>query len=147
MSVRAYFRKDLALAQLQTALRLYFDDEDRGSVITLAGAADEIFGKLLAASGRENSLKLLIDAVTAIQKKIFGEPADPKQIAKRANAARNSLKHWNVDDTEIVKFDLEDEARDMLNRAIDNYWALEQKLTPEMERFQRELQVINANIE
>ena len=138
--VRAYYRKDLALAQLQTALRLYFDGGDRSSVITLAGAADVIFGKLLAASSRDNSLKSLIVAVTAIQQKLFGEALEPKHIADRANAARNSLKHWDVGDTEIVKFDLETEARDMLNRAIDNYWTLEQKLTPEMERFQRELQ-------
>ena len=138
--VRAYYREDLALAQLQTALRIYFDSGDHGSVITLAGAADEIFGKLLAASGRDNSLNSLIAAVTAIQQKLFGEALEPKQIADRANAARNSLKHWDVGDTEIVNFDLETEARDMLNRAIDNYWTLKQELTPEMERFQREMQ-------
>jgi len=137
--VRAYYREDLALAQLQTALQLYFDGKDRGSVITLAGAADEIFGKLLAAASRDSSLKSLVAAVAEIQKKLFGEAVEPKHIADRANAARNSLKHWNVGDTEIVKFDLETEARDMLNRAIDNYWMLKQKLTPEMERFQREL--------
>jgi len=137
--VRAHYREDLALAQLQTALHLYFDGKDRGSVITLAGAADEIFGKLLVAAGRESSLKSLVAAVAEIQEKLFGEAVQPKHIADRANAARNSLKHWNTGDTEIVQFDLEVEARDMLNRAIDNYWMLKQKLTPEMERFQREL--------
>ena len=139
MPVRAYYRQELALAPLQTALQLYFDGQDRASVITLAGAADEIFGKLLAASGRDSSLKSLIAAVAEIQQKLFGEAAEPKQIADRANTARNSLKHWDVGDTQIVKFDLEVEARDMLNRAIDDYWILEQKLTPEMECFQREL--------
>lgn len=138
--VRAYYRKDLALAQLETALRLYFEGGDRASVITLAGAADEIFGKLLVASDRENSLESLVAAVTAIQQKLFGEALEPSQIAHRANSARNSLKHWDVGDSEIVKFDLETEARDMLNRAVDNYWTLEQNLTPAMERFQRELQ-------
>ena len=138
MVIRAYYRKDLALAQLETALRLYFEGGDRGSVITLAGAADEIFGKLLAASGRDSSLQSLISAVTAIQEKLFGEANEPKYIARRANAARDSLKH--IGDTDLVKFDLEVEARDMLNRAIDNYWSLEQNLTPSMERLQRELQ-------
>ena len=138
--VRAYYRKDLALAQLETALRLYFEGSDRASIITLAGVADEVFGKLLAASGRENSLKSLVAAVTAIQQKLFGEALEPNQIADRANAARNSLKHWDVGDTEIVKFNLEVEARDMLTRAVDNYWTLEQKLSPAMERFHRELQ-------
>jgi len=72
---------------------------------------------------------------------MFGEPLEPeevKAIADRANSARNSLKH--IGEMDIVKFDLETEARDMLYRAIDNYWSLEQKLTPAMERFQREMQ-------
>jgi hypothetical protein len=130
----------LALAQLETALQLYFANGDRGSVITLAGAADEIFGKYLERTGRESSFKSLVLAVTAIQAHLFGEPLEPeevKAIADRANSARNSLKH--IGETEIVKFDLETEACDMLNRAIDNYWLLEQKLTPAMERFQREM--------
>ena len=40
-------------------------------------------------------------------------------------------------DPEIVKFDLAEEARDMLNRAIDNYWVLKEMLTQSMEAFQR----------
>ena len=138
MSIRAHYRRDLALVQLETALRLYFEGTDLASVITLAGAADEIFGKLLIASGRDSSLASLTKAVVAIHQKLYGEPLEPRHVADRANKARNSLKHWDVGDTEIVKFDLLQEARDMLNRAIDNYWTLEQKLTAAMERFQRE---------
>ena len=141
MAIKAHYRSELALAQLETALQLYFENGDRGSIVTLAGAADEVFGKYLERAGRESSFKSLVAAVTAIQAHLFGKPLEPeevKAIADRANAARNSLKH--IGDNEIVKFDLEAEARDMLNRAIDNYWSLEQKLTPAMERFQREMQ-------
>jgi hypothetical protein len=137
--VRAYYRTDLALAQLETGLRLYFDGSDYASVVTLAGAADEIFGQLLTAAGRESSLESLKKAVVAIHEKLFGEPISPNVAADRANRARNSLKHWNPGDPHIVKFDLPEEARDMLSRAIDNYWTLEQKLSPAMERFQREM--------
>ena len=56
-----------------------------------------------------------------------------------ANRAKNSLKHWDVDDDRLVKFDLRREAIDMLSRAIDNYWILKEDLTPEMERFEREV--------
>lgn len=138
MTLRAYYRRDLALAQLETALRLFGERKDLASVITLAGAADEIFGKLLTISGGESSLASLTKAVAAIHKHLYGEPGDPTQIASRANLARNSLKHWHKGDPEIIKFDLEVEARDMLNRAIDNYWNLEQELSPSMEAFQRE---------
>ena len=141
MAIQAHYRSELALAQLETALQLYFENGDRGSIVTLAGAADEVFGKYLERGGRESSYKSLVAAVTAIQAHLFGQPLEPeevKAIADRANAARNSLKH--IGDSEIVKFDPEAEAQDMLNRAIDNYWSLEQKLTPAMERFQREMQ-------
>src|SRR4051794_2975004 len=125
MAIRAYDRRDLALKQLETALQLYFSNGDRASVITLSGAADEIFGKLLERSGRDSSLKSLVSAVTAIRAALFGEALEAqevKHIADRANLAKNSLKH--IGETDIVKLDLETEACDMLNRAIDNYWAL-----------------------
>jgi hypothetical protein len=129
----------LALKQLETALRIYFEGSDYAAVVTLAGAADEIFGKLLKASGRESSLDSIKKAVSAIHLKLFGEALAPRQVAERANRAKNTLKHWDPGDPQIVKFDLLEEAGDMLNRAIDNYWTLEQKLTPSMERFQREV--------
>jgi hypothetical protein len=137
MAVRAYYRTDLALSQLETALRLFAEGKEFASVITLAGAADEVFGKFLAAAGRENSLESLKRAVGEIHLKLYGEPTPPQQIAERANRARNSLKHWDKGDSEIVKLALDVEACDLLIRAIDNYWALEGKLTPSMEAFQR----------
>jgi len=137
VTVRAYYREDLALQQLETALRLYGEGTDFASVITLAATADEIFGQLLRASGRESSLDELSKAVVAIQKKLYGETTSVGDVAWRANRARNSLKHWNVGDTEIVKFDLAEEAVDMLSRAIDNYWMLKETLSPAMEAFER----------
>lgn len=124
--------------QLETALRLFFEGKDFASVITLAGAADEIFGKLLTSSGRESSLEGLKKSVAAIHEKLYGEPIEPTQIASRANRARNSLKHWDEGQPMIIKLDLAQEATDMLFRAIDNYWALNESLTPAMEQFQRE---------
>lgn len=138
MPIRADYRDNLALTQLETALRLFYEGEDFASVVTLAGAADEIFGKLLAASGRDNSLEVLKKSVAAIHQKLYGEPIDSSEIASRANRAKNSLKHWDEGQPLIVKLDLAQEARDMLFRAIDNYWALKETLTPAMERFQRE---------
>lgn len=137
MSVRAHYRIDLALSQLETALRLFEEGREYASAITLAGAADEVFGKFLAATGRETSLESLKRAVGEIHMNLYGEVTPPKQIADRANRAKNSLKHWDHGDPEIVKLDLQVEARDLLHRAIDNYWALETKLSPAMEAFQR----------
>lgn len=139
MAVKAYYREDLALQHLETALSLFIGGKDYASVITLAGAADEVFGKFLAAEGKENSLESLKVAVAAIHLRLYGESMPPKHIADRANRAKNSLKHWDIGDDRLVKFDLRLEAIDMLNRAIDNYWLLKEDLTPSMEAFEREL--------
>jgi hypothetical protein len=128
----------MALAELETALRLYLVGEDFYSVITLAGAADEIFGQLLRAEGRESSLETLKAAVVAIGLALGGTVVDPKAVALRANLARNALKHWSPGQPLVVPFDEVAEAKDMLNRAVDNFWTLEQKLSPAMERFQRQ---------
>jgi hypothetical protein len=139
MPVKAYYREDLALQHLETALALFAEGKDYGSVITLAGAADEVFGKFLLAEGKESSLEALKRAVVAIHLKLYGEPTPPKHIADRANKAKNTLKHWDVGDDMIVKFDLVQESKDMLSRAIDNYWLLKEDLTPAMEKFEREV--------
>lgn len=138
MTTKAYYREDLALQHLESALSLFVAGADYGSVITLAGAADEVFGKFLIAEGKENSLQGLKEAVAAIHLKLYGEPTPPKHIADRANRAKNTLKHWDVGDDKIVKLDLRQESIDMLNRAIDNYWLLKEDLTPAMEKFSRE---------
>jgi len=131
-------RRIMAVTQLETALRLHFEGSDYFSVITLAGAADEVFGQLLAAQGVDNSLEQIKKATSAIHLKLFGKELDPAWVAQRANHARNSLKHWAPNQPLAVTFDPTEEAKDMLNRAVNNYWALEHKLSPAMERFQRE---------
>jgi len=133
---RAYDKKAIALAQAETALRLYFEDKEHFSVITLAGAAEEIFGKLLEAKGIENSFGSLKKAVAEMHQHLFMEGLADEAIATRANRARNQLKHLGT--THNVTLDAKQEAQDMLQRVIDNYWLLEARLTPAMERFQRE---------
>src|ERR1700680_4871106 len=124
MSNRAHDRRCLALSQLETALRLHFEGEDFASVITLAGAADEVFGKLASARGTDNSLEIIARAASEIHQKLFNSTLARKDTISRANLAKNVLKHWNLGDPLMVNVDLREEASDMLNRAIDNYWAL-----------------------
>ena len=125
----------IALRQLETALRLYFEKEDYYSVITLAGAAEEILGKLLKEDGHENSLDALKKATRAISERLWGE-APTEKTATRANDARNRLKHWSPGQPQSVEFDAAEEAKDMLDRAIDNYYELTSELTDSMDRFQ-----------
>ena len=139
MSVQNHNRHDMALKQLETALSLYFSATDDYSVIILAASADDIFGQLLTANGQESSLETIKQSVVAIHGLLHGTEITPSSVAYRANFARNSLKHWSADQSLVVSFDAHEEAKDMLNRAIDNYWTLTELFSPAMERFQREI--------
>ncbi len=63
---------------------LVSEGRDYASVVTLAGAADEIFGQLLAAGGKENSLESTKKAVSAIHMHLYGEPLAPSIVTERA---------------------------------------------------------------
>lgn len=139
MSVEKHDRLRMAERQLNTALALYFEGTDYYSVITLAGAADEVFGQVLRFQGQEPRLEEIKKSVAAIYKKLYGRELDPKEVANRANHARNALKHWNKEQPIVVEFDVLEEAKDMLERAIANYWALYGDLTQPMERFELEV--------
>ena len=51
MPLQTYDKRSIALEQIETALRLYREGNDFFSVITLAGAAEEIYGKILSSRG------------------------------------------------------------------------------------------------
>lgn len=139
MTTLTHDSRCIALAQLETALRLYFEWQDYFSVITLAGNAEEIFGKILKAKGIVNSLEARKKTVAAIHQHLYGEMLSEAVVAERANRAKNAIKH-SIGSSPTVTLDAQEEAKDMLNRAIDNYWLLEEWLTPAMERYQRENQ-------
>ena len=88
-----------------------------GDVDLLAGAAEEILGKLVTEAGGRSTLASLQDAAVQMHQHLFGEPGDAKCIADRANRARNSLKHLTTDAGREVTFDPAAEAADLLDRA------------------------------
>ncbi len=136
MPIQTYSKRSIAQAQLESALRLFQAGEDFISVITLAGAAEEILGKLLTSQSRSNSLDSLKQAVAAMHEHLFGEQLESSAVAERANRARNALKHLRAGG-DPVSLDLHEEAVDMLNRAIDNFWILDETFTPAMQTFVR----------
>jgi len=127
---------DVAIAQLETALEPYLSNGCRISVTTLAGAAEEILGRYLEIEKEETALAETVRIVCLLHKKRCGTTPEPKLIKKRANLAKNSFKHMDLEGDFDIAVDVEEEASDMLNRAVDNYWKLTKCLTPIMERYE-----------
>ena len=127
---------DVAISQLETALELYLSNGCRISVTTLAGAAEEILGRYLEIKGEETALAQTIRVICLLHKKRCGMTPQHAPIKTRANFAKNSFKHMDLQGDFDIKVDVEEEAIDMLNRAVDNYWKLTESLTPIMERYE-----------
>lgn len=131
---------EIALEQLETALRLYEHDREYFSVITLASAAEDILRKQCEAKNIETSLAAFQAGAIKLYRnmypdEIIDEDKLEKEIANCVNHARNKAKHINPSVEPTFTVDAQEEARDILNRAIDNYWASEQNLTPAMAAF------------
>lgn len=137
MAIDTYSSEDIALVQLETALRLYAEGDDFFSVITLAGAAEEVLGKVVSRKGKENSLDALKKAASAVHTYLYGEKVKYSVYVYRANYFRNKIKHVNPGIEPLITFDVKEEAGDMLTRAIDNYWLANETITVSMQEFER----------
>ena len=124
---------DIALSQLNLAIKLYMSDEEYPSVITLAGAAEEILGTLASKNGHENALDRkkneLMSMYEHLRTKLdfFSETEiNPKKtFVDISNKARNKMKHLSTDkedkSREDVELDFEAEAAKLIKRALINY--------------------------
>ena len=121
MNIQSYAKKDIAANQIETALSLYFEGRDLFSVITLAGAAEEILGQLLQGrNGKAGTFRSIWE--------IF-RPGKRKATESEGQPGQESNTH--------IHMDLQQEARFLLGRAIDDYHALTGTLSGDMLRFKK----------
>lgn len=109
-------KTEIAKRQIDTAIDLFLEGKDFVSALTLAGAGEEITGKLLERNGVKNMLQKL----HAWYKETTGTEIEFGEFARKTNEARNTLKHANnpeEDEIEIQRW----EAVQMIMRAMTNY--------------------------
>ena len=90
------------------------------SVVTLAGAAEEIFGRELGFRGLPFTIENISDVGARVSVYLDDQLATAKEIRDRANHARNNLKHHGDAKVPTLTIDIRQEAVDMLSRAFDN---------------------------
>ena len=115
-------KHDVALIQLNDAIAL-FTRQRFLAAMTLAGAAEEILGKLLVRKGELPAIK---ESTAAIERlridtglKVGGE-ASERDLVDGWNQARNAGKHLVGAEAEPIILNLCDEAYWMVRRAIAN---------------------------
>lgn len=122
MNIQKYAKEEIALNQIETALELFFKEGDLFSVITLAGAAEEIIGQLLQQRSENQGLLELFNSVLDVLR-----PASRKEQKKEG-----PLSH----ETDLyIHMDVYREAVFLLGRAIDDYRTLSGTLSQAMLKF------------
>ena len=109
----------VAVSQLRLAITLFLEEREYIAVITLAGAAEEILGKLAASAGHTPALARSVGSVRHLHLKLWGADPGAKAVMALRNKTRNELKH--LVEAPSSQLNLPAEAIRMLNRAVENY--------------------------
>lgn len=101
------------------------------SAITLAGAAEEISGKLIEINGGTHSRQEFIDECLSSGRRL-GECWKPKEFAEIANYFRNELKHYVEGSDVTVSAEC---AHAIIDRAAENLWRLTGRQSEQVRRY------------
>lgn len=114
-------RIDLAIEQLEIALKLFLKKKSFVSSLTLAGASEEIFGKQLSFQSIATTLDSEFSTIKPVRDLLDKKELVWKNFIQEKNRVRNAAKHMRDETQETVYADIEDEALWMIVRACDNY--------------------------
>ena len=120
MTEAIYDRIALAKEQLETALDLFLDQRNYSAAVTLAGAAEEIFGGALTIKGGKSALDSSYESMDEFHRMIHGKTLDKKSFVSQENIARDALKHLQESKGPTITVDLQAAACWMLVRALKN---------------------------
>lgn len=129
MSRHSITKLQTAERQIRTACDLYFLHGDLLSVMTLAGAAEEVCGNLLRRQKKQNILGIM-----HAEAKSRGIDLTAEALYSRASKLRNALKHASSPGEDRFTFD-DEAAVLMLVRAVINYQLCGCSLPEEAEKF------------
>ena len=120
MNLQRFTRQEIALHQLETALALFSGQGDLFSVITLAGAAEEILGQLLQQRGGYQGMRGVLTPICQILRPLAQKGRRREAISEAGG---------------FVHLDPHREALFLLGRAIKDYVALSGAPSAAMAKF------------
>lgn len=134
----------VASEYLTRAIELYFRGDSYFSALHLAGAAQELLGKFVERSGGVSAHTSLAQGAVRISALLDpdGVPSTEREIKSIINHAKNRVKHMNDVGDDVVEFDSQTHARDMLDLAVSEFYQLwgegaDLQISDEIERYNR----------
>jgi hypothetical protein len=114
-------KRRIALIQMEQSLNL-LESGDPVSALTLAGAAEEILGKVVARKGKSPRVENLADYCATIFDWAGKPRPSKKDLIRFHNQIRNALKHQDDGRNIKVEADFAYEAEEMLLRCMFNHF-------------------------
>ena len=115
-------KTEIAQVQLTEAIALFIEEKFL-CALTLSGAAEEVLARLLNAKGEKSVVEESFEQVQKIREATGLAVMDKKpknEVFNQWNAGRNTVKHHNKNESEIVTINLFDEGYWMIKRALAN---------------------------
>ena len=132
MIMPSYHRIEIAKAHLHRAIVLLIEENDFINAITLAGAAEEVLGKLVLEANLIPAMEQLIDG---LHNKLGGSIDKKKIRDDYLNRAKNRLKHFDQGNEKAIDLEPENEAISMILRAVTNLFLVEGQITEHAQIF------------
>ena len=116
-------RLDFAKEQLDVSIELFLSARSYASALTLAGAAEEVFGQLLKLKEQSNALNSEYEINADVEQLLSGKSVNFKDFLDRKNKSRNALKHLDsLSEVNLeITSEIECDALKMIVRASDNF--------------------------
>jgi hypothetical protein len=130
----------VAISQLRLAIALFMEEREYISVITLAGAAEEILGKIAAAASLTPALNRRAEGARQLHVALWGNDPGDKLFKDLKNKTRNELKH--LSSGVPLAFGLEQECIRMLDRAVENYRLLHKRAATFVVQYERRRELV-----
>lgn len=134
----------IASEYLTRAIELYFRGNSYCSALHLAGAAQELLGKFVERSGGVSAHTSLAQGAARISGFLdpHGVPSTEREMKDIINRAKNRVKHMNAAGDDVIEFDPQTHAREMLDLAVSEFYQLwgdgaELEMSDEIERYNR----------
>jgi hypothetical protein len=133
-------KREVAISQLRLSIALFMEEREYISVITLAGAAEEILGKIVAAAGLMPALNRRAEGARQLHVALWGNDPGDKVFKDLKNNTRNELKHMSSGVP--LAIGLERECIRMLDRAVENYRLLHKRAASFVVQYEQRREVL-----
>jgi hypothetical protein len=120
-NLKTYSKQDIAIEYLNLALVEYVKGTNMFAALNLAGAAEEILGKIVRLNGAKSAHDEVVTWISSWYQ--VAKKAMPKQkdINSFILKAKNGAKHLDGEHDLNIELDLEKEVKETIRKAIENY--------------------------